>query len=126
MKVSFNVFGALTRWREIFELNKATVTNPNLLTKGSKLKIKVFNVVAVKRNGDPYAIKRGDTLGKISNWVYGTFTRWKDLWNNNRELIHDPNKIYAGFKLYYIKDKPLAQTPEPERSVAEEPKLEGK
>ena len=130
LKISFNVFGDLTRWKEILDTNQSLVTNPNVLTRGTKLKIKVFNTVVVKTNGEPYPIKKGDTLGKISTWVYGNIARWKELWNNNRELIHNPNKIYAGFKLYYIKDK-LAKESVPARAVAsektiEQPKLEGK
>jgi hypothetical protein len=46
----------------------------------------------------------GDTLGKISKRVYGTVERWKEIWKNNEKLIKDPNKIYAGFTLYYVPD----------------------
>ena len=121
MKVSFNVFGDLTRWREVYDANKKLVKNPNVLTEGTKLKIKVFNVVAVKHNGEAYPIKRGDTLGKISKWIYGTISHWRDLWNNNRELIHNPNKIYAGFKLYYLKNKLAKEvSPSPDLIVASE------
>ena len=49
-------------------------------------------------------LRTGDTLGKISNNVYGTFSKWQSIWNNNRPLIKDPNKIYAGFTLYYLED----------------------
>jgi hypothetical protein len=52
-------------------------------------------------NGDKYLIKHGDTLGTISNDLYGTSSKWKKLWKNNRELIKDPNRIFAGFYLYY-------------------------
>ena len=58
-------------------------------------------MVTIERNGESYLIKRGDTLGVISNDVYGTTRKWKKLWENNRQLIKDPNKIYAGFYLYY-------------------------
>ena len=42
-----------------------------------------------------------NTLGTISNDVYGTTHKWKRLWENNRQLIKDPNRIYAGFYLFY-------------------------
>ena len=54
--------------------------------------------------GRPYLIKRGDTLSKISKYVYSTFRRWRDIWNNNRPLIKNPNKIFSGFTVYYIPD----------------------
>ena len=51
--------------------------------------------------GDPYLIRSGDTLSGISNHLYDTFARWKELWQNNRPLIKNPNRIFAGFTLYY-------------------------
>ncbi len=115
MKIAFEVFGDLTRWREILDSNKEVINDPNVLTKGSRLRIKVFGVRTVSKNGEAYLIKRGDTLQKISQWVYGTFTKWKSLWDNNRELIRDPNKIFAGFKLYFVREQ------DPKRIPAAEP-----
>ena len=111
MKIAFEVFGDLTRWREIHDLNKEVVSDPNVLTKGTRLRIKVFGVRTVSRNGEAYLIKRGDTLHKISQWVYGTFTQWKKLWDNNRELIRDPNRIFAGFKLYFVREQDPKRVP---------------
>lgn len=54
--------------------------------------------------GNPYLIRTGDTLGGISKQVYATVKKWKLLWDNNRPLIKDPNKIYAGFTLYYLEN----------------------
>lgn len=53
-------------------------------------------------DGTPYLIKRGDTLGLISDDVYGTTKKWRKIWENNRKLIKDANRIYAGFYLYYL------------------------
>lgn len=111
MKIAFEVFGDLTRWREIHDLNKEWIGDPNVLTKGTRLRIKVFNVRTVSRNGEAYLIKRGDTLRRISQWVYGTVEKWKKLWENNRELISDPNRIFAGFKLYFVRDQDPKRVP---------------
>jgi hypothetical protein len=102
MQISFATLGNVYRWREIYRINKDKIPNVSVLTPGTVLTIKVYNAVKVSRNGTPYHIKRGDTLVKISRWIYGTFARWRDLWQNNRQLIHNPNKIYAGFNLYYL------------------------
>ncbi len=117
MKIAFEVFGDLTRWREILELNKEVINDPNVLTKGSRLRIKVFGVRTVSRNGEAYLIKRGDTLQKISQWVYGTINKWKKLWDNNRELIQDPNKIFAGFKLYFVREQDPKRVPAADPAV---------
>ena len=45
-------------------------------------------------------IKRGDTLGTISSDTYGTMKFWRNIWDNNRPLIKDPNVIFAGFTIY--------------------------
>jgi hypothetical protein len=109
MQISFKFLGNPYRWREIYRLNQDKIANYNRLPHGETISIQVFNEVKVQKRGRPYPIKRGDTLVKISNWLYGTVHKWRDLWKNNPQLIRDPNKIYAGFDLYYrgksIRDK---------------------
>ena len=100
MKISFAAFGNVYRWREIYEANRAKISNPNALVKGTILRINGAGVT-ISKNGKPYFIHRRDTLVKISDHLYGTPKHWKKIWHNNPELIHDPNKIYAGFSLYY-------------------------
>lgn len=105
MKIAFETYGDLFKWKEILEANRDRITDPNHLASGTVLKLDTpANPVSIERNGTPYMIKQGDTLGTISNDVYGTKTKWKTIWENNRQLIKDPNKIYAGFYLYYQPD----------------------
>ena len=56
-------------------------------------------------DGNPFLIKRGHSLSKISDIVYENWERWPEIRNNNSDLIKNPNKIYAGFTLYYIPDE---------------------
>lgn len=103
MKIAFETYGDLYQWRKIYESNKERISDPNAVPKGTVLKLEQPSTpVAIERNGEKYLIKPGDTLGKISNNVYGTQTQWRKLWENNRQLIKDPNKIFAGFHLYYV------------------------
>lgn len=123
MKIAFEIFGNLYRWREIYDENKAKIGNFNSLVKGTVLTVRLSNVVNVTHTGDPYLIQRRDTLIKISNKLYGTPKRWWHLWDNNREMIHDPNRIYAGFTLYYrlfnTAAKELASRVQEEEPVAD-------
>ena len=105
MKISFEKYGNIYRWREIYDTNKSRIANLNKLTAGTLLTIHGIEYIVIERNGTPYLIRRGDTLVKISKNVYNTPTEWKSLWKNNRQLIHDPNKIYAGFTMYYVPKK---------------------
>lgn len=101
MRVAFETTGDMLRWREIYEMNRGTIQNPHDVPPGTQISVPAGQRPFVTQNGEPYRIKRGDTLGRISNKVYGTSSKWKRLWNNNPELIKNPNQIYAGFTLYY-------------------------
>lgn len=105
MKIAFETYGDLYRWKDIYEWNKGTLSSPSGVRKGMRLKLeKPATSVVIERNGDKYLIKKGDTLGTISDEVYGTKAKWKKIYENNRQLIKDPNKIFAGFSLYYVPD----------------------
>ena len=102
MKIAFDHYGDLYRWKDIYDLNKDHITNPTALSTGIVLKLERPSAsVAVAHNGEKYLIQEGNTLGTISNDVYGMNTKWKRLWENNRQLIKNPNRIFAGFNLYY-------------------------
>jgi nucleoid-associated protein YgaU len=114
MKIAFNLYGDIRQWKNVYELNKDKLKGANHLVAGMQLKYdKPAAEPAIERNGDPYMIKAGDTLGTIADDVYAKKSKWKKLWENNRTLIKDPNKIYAGFYLYY-------QITEEERKEAED------
>ncbi|CAN5679156.1 hypothetical protein BH10BDE1_BH10BDE1_17280 [soil metagenome] len=119
MKISFEKYGNIYRWREIYDTNKSRIANLNKLTAGTLLTIHGIEYIVIERNGTPYLIRRGDTLVKISKNVYNTPTEWKSLWKNNRQLIHDPNKIYAGFTMYYVPKK-IDDVPRQVRQISTE------
>jgi nucleoid-associated protein YgaU len=101
MKIAFAKLGDLRRWREIYNDNRRALRDFNLVYPGMTLVIHGVEYVVIEKNGEPYLIRKSDTLARISNKVYGTPKKWRDLWHNNPRLIPDPNKIYAGFTLYY-------------------------
>jgi len=102
MKIAYDVYGNLYDWKKIYEANQDRIKDPNRIPAGTVLKVeKPSAPVATQQNGDKYLIKEGDTLGTISYDIYGTEKKWKRLWENNQQLIRDPNKIFAGFYLYY-------------------------
>lgn len=105
MKIAFETYGDVFRWKEIYDANKERISNPNSIPAGTRLKVeKPAAPISIERNGEKYLIKTGDTLGKISGAVYGTQSKWKKIWENNKQLIHNPNKIFAGFYLYYVRE----------------------
>jgi nucleoid-associated protein YgaU len=46
-----------------------------------------------------YVVQKGDTLQKISSKVYGTTKKWKKIFEANKELLKDPDKIKPGQEL---------------------------
>ncbi|MBC7693400.1 MAG: LysM peptidoglycan-binding domain-containing protein [Methylotenera sp.] len=100
MKIAFEVYGDIYQWKKILEDNSDKISSANAIPKGTVLKVDK-SVAGIDRNGEKYLIKNGDTLGTISDDVYGTKAKWKKLWENNKQLIKDPNRIFAGFYLYY-------------------------
>src|SRR5690606_24727944 len=104
MLVAHNLYGDYRKWRDLRDLNKATLGKRNSLVGGSILKYyEPAEPYVQSTNGEPYLIQKLDTLGTISTKVYQTPKKWKAIWKNNT-YIKNPNLIFAGFTLYYVKD----------------------
>jgi nucleoid-associated protein YgaU len=48
---------------------------------------------------ETYEVKSGDSLSKIAKRVYGNASAWKKIYEANRDLLKDPDKIFPGQKL---------------------------
>lgn len=48
---------------------------------------------------DFYTIKSGDTLGAVAKHYYGKASAYMRIFEANRDIISDPNKIYPGQKI---------------------------
>jgi len=46
-----------------------------------------------------YVTKKGDTLWKIAEEVYGNGRKWKNIYRFNKDKIKDPNRLKAGVTL---------------------------
>jgi LysM repeat protein len=46
-----------------------------------------------------YVIKKDDTLQKISKEVYGTYSKWTKIYEANKDVIPDPNRIKPGLTI---------------------------
>ena len=49
--------------------------------------------------GKTYEVVSGDSLSKIAKREYGDASEWKRIYEANRDLIKDPDKIFPGQKL---------------------------
>lgn len=46
-----------------------------------------------------YVVKSGDSLSKIAQLEYGNASDWKRIYEANRDILKDPDKIFPGQKL---------------------------
>jgi nucleoid-associated protein YgaU len=122
MKIAFNLYGDIDAWKQIYNMNRDHLQHAAQLRAGMQLKYdKPASAPNLTQNGEPYLIQKGDTLGRISSEVYATTRKWRKLWENNRQLIKDPNRIFAGFYLYYQiteEEKQMAEKNRASRSAA--------
>lgn len=104
MLIAYELYSDFKKWRLIAKDNE--LTGSESLRKGLTLKIRKPLNPRVYPKGLPYIIRHKDTLGKISKKVYGKSRFWESIYSNNRDQIHHPDLIFAGFTLFYTK-KPL-------------------
>lgn len=114
MQIAFKLYGDVSKWKDIKTLNPQV--KEVHLRAGTKLKYeRPAQEFVWQPTGTPYLIKTGDTLGTISNSFYQTTAKWKELWQHNKKLITNPNRIYAGFTMF-APDLSKAASVESERS----------
>ena len=46
-----------------------------------------------------YEVKSGDSLSKIAKREYGDANAWPTIFEANKDILKDPNKIFPGQKL---------------------------
>ena len=46
-----------------------------------------------------HVVQKGDTLYSLARKYYNNQARWKDIYNANRNVLSDPNKLKVGMEL---------------------------
>ena len=84
------------RWREIYNLNRDVLKNPNRLNIGQ--------VLVVLHDGEDlkpitHRVQRDENLKMLASWYYGDEERWDKLYKLNKDSIRNPNIIFPGQEL---------------------------
>lgn len=109
MMIAFKLYGDYGKWRDISNMNQDKLKGGQAVREGMVLRYMAPAEAFVwSPEGNPYLIRTGDTLSGISQTTYGTVKKWKSIWDNNRPLIKDPNKIFAGFTIYTLDGRQVA------------------
>lgn len=84
-------YGDGSQWPLIYERNRETISDPNLIYAGHTLWLPLPMLSS-------YTVIEGDFLGKIAGYsrVYGDRGMWPQLYEANRGIVSDPNLIYPG------------------------------
>ena len=61
--------------------------------------ILIKGVQGKEKEETTYIVKKGDTLQKISNKMYGTTKKWKKIYEANKKILKSPDMIKPGQKL---------------------------
>lgn len=109
-EISILYYGSARHWEALVEANPGV--NPKSLMVGQELKIPALplsvplrsvqfeNPSSPKQNPARfYSVKKGDTLVKIAEKVYGDGMDWRKIYAANRKSITDPRKLKIGTKL---------------------------
>jgi len=102
MFISYKLFGDYRYWKDIVKHNPGKFEKNYFVKEGTEISYFLpVHSFSMNNNGNPYLIKSGDTLGKISTKLYENTTLWKKIWKNNSSMIRHPDLIFAGFTLFY-------------------------
>ena len=70
-----------------------------ILAEASKLPVTVEDKIEIKAPVKTYTVKSGDSLSKIAKEFYGDAMQYPKIFDANRNILDDPNKIFPGQEL---------------------------
>ena len=88
-------------WRRIYEDNAAVIRNPRVIYAGQMLQIRypVAEEASAQASGTDatqYRVQGGDTLWGIAVRIYGNGQYWRVIYDANRSVIKNPDRIHTG------------------------------
>jgi nucleoid-associated protein YgaU len=84
--------GDASRWPEIFLLNRNIIRHPDRISPGQVLTLP--GDTPMQPPPRIYVVRRGDTLSAIAQRELGNASRWPEIFERNRDVISDPNRIF--------------------------------
>jgi len=81
---------------------EATADQPETVTRSEPAEAEA--APAAEEDGEFYTIQSGDSLSAIAKRYYGNAMAYTKIFEANKEVIKDPDKIYPGQKIFIPKD----------------------
>ena len=88
-KIAQKYYGKESKWKKVFQANKHKIYKSYRMKIGSQLHIPAMTCTA----------KKGDDLKSLSKKYYGTNSKWRKIYDANRDVIPTSKKIKAGVTL---------------------------
>ena len=105
-------YGSRKQWIAIAKANPTV--DPTRLKVGQKIRLPESEAIdqptepqdstptpppAAPAGESSVVVRSGDTLGAISQRVYGTSKKWREIFEANKDQLPDPNRLRVGMKL---------------------------
>ena len=121
-KISQRVYGSISDWPIIADANPQ-ISNPDLIYPNNIITIPITNdqsrsfagsYANVDQKSDQSSdkvyvnVKAGDTLGKIAKRLSGSSKNWKQVWEQNKDTVKNPNMLKVGQTLEFTPSSNLS------------------
>ena len=88
-------------WQRVYMDNRAVIRNPGLIFAGQQLRIRFAamdgaQMPAVGVYSESYSVKPGDTLWGIAAITYGDGRLWTRIYEANRDVLENPDRLWIG------------------------------
>jgi nucleoid-associated protein YgaU len=80
------------------EIKQVRIAKAAYVAKGNKVTGKQTQVTKNTTTPKYHTVKKGDTLWGIAKKYYGHGAQYKKIYNANKSIIKNPDKIYVGQK----------------------------
>jgi len=101
-EISERIYGTPIHWRRIQKANKNIAPTALkigmvlLIPKIEKAPPRLSPTTTLSKGPRRHAVAAGETFWAMAEKYYDDGTKWKVLWNANRDIVPDPNKLQAG------------------------------
>lgn len=88
-KIAEKYYGQTNKWKKVFQANRNKIYKSYRMKIGSQLHIPAMTCTA----------KKSDDLKKLAKKYYGTSSKWRQIYDANKDVIPKSKKIKAGVTL---------------------------